>query len=581
MDPSSQSATRDVLYEPDERPPDSLAFGLGLQAAAISIGGIVLTPAIIIRAAEQSEAYLSWAVFAALIVSGVSTIAQAVRFGRIGAGHMLIMGTSGAFIAVCVTALAQGGPGLLATLIVISSLVQFGLAAQLSLLRRIITPTVAGTVIALIAVTIVPIAFDMLNEVPEGTAGAAAPASAIATLVATVALALRATGALRLWAPMIGIVVGCVVSSFFGLYDTGVIARADWIGLPTFAWPGFELSFDARFWLLLPAFMFVTVVGAVESIGDSVAIQKVSRRKSRAVDFRTVQGALNADGMGNLLSGLFGTVPNTTYSSSLPLVELTGVGSRRVGMYIGIVFIALAFLPKLIALLLAIPGPVIAAYVLVLIALLFIQGMKLVVQDGASYRNSMIAGLAFWIGLGFQNGLIFADRLGETLGQLLDNGMTAGGLAAIVLTAFIEFTQPRRQRLETELAPASLPEIDELLRKMAARLDWDPDSTERLRSAGEEALLSLVRQDEDVPAGDDRRLLVVAHNDHGTVEIDFIAAVGQDNLEDRLVLLANPAADWSPERDLSLRLLRHYASSVRHQQYHDIDIVTLRVERIR
>ena len=310
----------------------------------------------------------------------------------------------------------------------------------------------------------------------------------------------------------------------------------------------------------------------------------MSWRDVRArVDFRTVQGAVNADGMGNLLSGLAGTVPNTTYSSSLPLAELTGVGARqRRDVAIGRRLHRAGFSAQGDRRCCSrFPGPVVASYLLVLLALLFIQGMKLVVQDGASYRNSMIAGLAFWIGLGFQNGLIFADRLGETLGQLLDNGMTAGGLAAIVLTAFIELTQPRRQRLETELSAASLPEIDELLCKMAARLDWDPDSTERLRSAGEEALLSLVRQDEDVPAGDDRRLLVVARNDHGTVEIDFIAAVGQDNLEDRLVLLANPAPDWSPERDLSLRLLRHYASSVRHQQYHDIDIVTLRVERIR
>ena len=581
MSSPSQAAPQQVLYEPDERPPESLAFGLGLQAAALAVGGIVLTPAIIIRAAEQSETYLIWAVFAALVISGISTIAQAVRFGRIGAGHMLIMGTSGAFIAVSVTALTQGGPAMLATLIVISSLIQFGLAARLALLRRIITPTVAGTVIALIAVTIMPIAFDMLADLPEGTAPAASPASAFATLMATVALALCASGALRIWAPMIGIAVGCVVASFFGLYDTGLVADAAWIGLPTLAWPGFDLSFDARFWLLLPAFVFVTLVGAVETVGDSVAIQNVSRRNRQAVDFRTVQGALNADGLGNLLSGLFGTMPNTTYSSSLPLVEITGVGSRRVGMYIGMVLIALAFLPKFTALLLAIPAPVIAAYVLVLMALLFVQGMKLVVQDGVSYRNAMIAGLAFWIGVGFQNDVIFADMLGETLGQLLGEGMTAGGLTAIVLVVFVELTKPRRRRLDTQLEVASLPEIEKLLRGIARRLDWNEASTERLCSAGEEALLSLVREEDDSPDQGERRLRVLARNDHGTVEIDFIASLGEENLEDRLILLANPTVDWPVERDISLRLLRHYASSVRHQQYHDIDILTLRVERIR
>ena len=577
MESSGPGKTNDIRYEPDERPPHTLAFGLGFQAALLCLGGVVLTPAIVIRAAGQSETYLSWAIFMAVVVSGISTILQAVRIGRFGAGHVLIMGTSGAFIAVCVTALTEGGPALLATLIVASALFQFLLAARLSLLRRIITPVVSGTVIALIAVTIVPIVFDMLDDLPANAPAGAAPACAAATVGAIAALALRATGAWRLWAPMIGIGVGCVVAALFGVYDTDRVAAAAWVGTPTNAWPGFDVRFDSRFWLLLPAFVFVTLVGAIETIGDSVAIQRVSRRTPRATDFRTVQGAVNADGMGNLLSGLTGTVPNTTYSSSLPLAELTGVGARNVGVAIGLVFIGLAFLPKVTALLLAIPGPVVAAYLLVLLALLFIQGMKLVVQDGVDYRKSIIAGLAFWIGLGFQNQLIFAEQLGETWGGLLGNGMTAGGLTAMVLTLFVELTAARRRRLDVPLDAKVLPEIDALLRDLGSRLGWNADSTERLCSAGEETLVSLVRQEKDAADVAGRRLRVVARNDHGTAELEFIAAVGETNLEDRMVLLTDQT-DTPNERELSLRLLRHYASSVRHQQYHDIDIVTVRVD---
>ena len=577
MESSGPGKTHDIRYEPNERPPHMLAFGLGFQAALLCLGGVVLTPAIVIRAAGQSETYLSWAIFMAVVVSGISTILQAVRVGRFGAGHVLIMGTSGAFIAVCVTALTEGGPALLATLIVASAMFQFLLAARLSLLRRIITPVVSGTVIALIAVTIVPIVFDMLDDLPADAPAGAAPACAAATVGAIAALALRATGAWRLWAPMIGIGVGCVVAALFGVYDTDRVAAAAWVGTPTTAWPGFDVRFDARFWLLLPAFVFVTLVGAIETIGDSVAIQRVSWRTPRATDFRTVQGAVNADGMGNLLSGLAGTVPNTTYSSSLPLAELTGVGARNVGVAIGLVFIGLAFLPKVTALLLAIPGPVVAAYLLVLLALLFIQGMKLVVQDGVDYRKSIIAGLAFWIGLGFQNQLIFAEQLGETWGGLLGNGMTAGGLTAMVLTLFVELTAARRRRLDGPLDAKILPEIDTLLRDLAGRLGWNADSTERLCSAGEETLVSLVRQEEEAADVAGRRLRVVARNDHGTAELEFIAAVGETNLEDRMVLLTDQT-DTPNERELSLRLLRHYASSVRHQQYHDIDIVTVRVD---
>ena len=166
MSAASPGPSLDIRYEPNERPPHLLSLGLGFQYALLVLAGIVLTPAIVIRAASQSEVYMSWAIFAALVICGLTTALQAARLWRIGSGHVLIMGTSGTFIAVCIAALVEGGPGLLATLIVVSSLFQFALSARLALLRRIITPVVSGTVIALIAVTIMPIMFGLLTEVP-------------------------------------------------------------------------------------------------------------------------------------------------------------------------------------------------------------------------------------------------------------------------------------------------------------------------------------------------------------------------------------------------------------------------------
>ena len=126
--------------------------------------------------------------------------------------------------------------------------------------------------------------------------------------------------------------------------------------MPFDSWPGFDVTPGVEFWALLPAFVVVTLVGAIETIGDGVAIQRVSRRNPRATDFRVVQGALNADGVGNLLSGILATVPNTTYSSSISLAEVTGVAARRVGVVIGVIFVVLAFFPKVAALLIAIPA---------------------------------------------------------------------------------------------------------------------------------------------------------------------------------------------------------------------------------
>ena len=570
-----------VRYEPDESPPRLVAVGAGFQAAMVIVAPVVLTVVIVARIADQSEGYISWAVFAALVVSGATTILQAVRVGRVGAGHVLIMGTSGAFIAVCVAALVEGGPSTMASLIVVSSLFQFALAARLSLLRRIFTPVVSGTVIMLIAATVMPLVFDTMNDVPEGISPVAAPAATVATIVTVAVLILRAPAAWRLWAPVIGIVVGCAVAAPFDLYDARQILGASWVGVPLASWPGFDLTPSAEFWALLPAFAVVTLVGAIETIGDGVAIQRVSRRTPRATDFRVVQGALNADGVGNLLSGITGTVPNTTYSSSISLAEVTGVAARRVGVVIGVIFVAIALFPKVTALVIAIPAPVAAAYVTVLLGLLFVQGMKIVIQDGVDHRKATIVGLSFWFGTAFQNKWVFPDQMGDGfLGVLLGNGMTSGALVAIVLMVFMELTSARRRRMEAALDVAALPELEEFLRGLASKSGWSSESTERLVLVGEETLSSLLSVEDDSPGGETRRLVVTARTEGSGAELEFLSAHEGENIEDRLAYMGE-TPEMQDGREISFRLLRHYASSVRHQKYHGVDIVTVRVEGTR
>ncbi|MCY4102944.1 MAG: hypothetical protein OXG55_06755 [bacterium] len=570
---------RSVRYEPEDRPPALVTAGVGLQAAMTIIAPVALTVVIVARIAGQPDSYISWGVVAALLVSGVATVLQAVRLRRIGSGHVLAMGTSGAFIAVCVAALEAGGPSLMASLVVVSSLVQFVLAARLSMLRRVFTPVVSGTVVMLIAVTVAPVLFDTMGDVPDGTGRAAAPVAALVTIVTVAALVLRGSPSVRLWSPVVGIAVGCAAAAPFGIYDTDAVVAAPWVGFPVASWPGFDLSLDADFWALLLPFVVVTIVGAVETIGDGIAIQQVSRRDPRATDFRVVQGALNADGVGNLLSGIAGTLPNTTYSSSLALAEVTGVAARRVGVVIGGVFIGVAFFPKLSALLIAIPGPVAAAYVLLLIGMLFVQGMRLVVQDGLNHRKATVVGLSFWLGVGFQNRWIFPDVLGDGfVGVLLGNGMTAGTISAVAMVVFMDLTGSRRRRLRVRLDAAALPRVREFLGGFASRAQWSETATERLTSAGEEALAVLLQEDGERSDGARRRLAVTARIEGASAVVELVTVLEGQNLEDHLAYLSElpPAPD---EREVSFRLLRHYAAAVRHQKYHGVDIVEMTVDR--
>ena len=207
--------------------------------------------------------------------------------------------------------------------------------------------------------------------------------------------------------------------------------------------------------------------------------------------------------------------------------------------------------------------------------------MKIVVQDGLDHRKAAVAGLAFWVGVGFQNQWVFPDLLGNGfLGVLLGNGMTSGALVAVVMTLFMELTRPRRRRLEVALDISSLPEIDEFLRGFAAKRAWNAASVDRLASAGEETLETLLQEHDGMAAGASRRLAIVARMEGRSAEVEFVTALEGENVEDRLAYLSElpPVPD---EREVSFRLLRHYSSSVRHQKYYGLDIVTVSVDSLR
>ena len=188
-------------------------------------------------------------------------------------------------------------------------------------------------------------------------------------------------------------------------------------------------------------------------------------------------------------------------------------------------------------------------------------------------------GLSFWIGAGFQSGWIFADRLGDGfLGVLLSNGMTAGAIVAIIVMVFIELTRPRRRRLQVALESDALPKIEQFLLAFAGKRAWNDAATERLTSAGEETLAILLQESgKDEAAEAVRNLTINARMEGSSAELEFVTSLEGENVEDYLAHL-NEMPPVPDEREVSFRLLWHYASSVRHQKYHGLDIITVQVE---
>ncbi len=132
-----------------------------------------------------------------------------------------------------------------------------------------------------------------------------------------------------------------------------------------------------------------------------------------------------------------------------------------------------------------------------------------------------------------------------------------------------------RRNIEMSLDAGVRHLLDGYLNEFARRLGWDDESTEKLRATGEEVLMSLAGHDGDTSGL--RRLRVSVRQEKGIAVMEFLAAPQGTNFEKQLKLLEQHALPV--EEELSLRLLKHYASSVRHRHYHLNDLLTVRVER--
>ena len=570
-------------YEADENPPLLSSAGYGLQFSLIASATLLVTPVIVATAADRGNSYVTWMVFASLVVVGLSTIIQVRRLGFVGAGAVLPMFTAAFAIPFCITALVDGGPATLTTLVIVSAIVQLVVSRWLFILRRFVTPTVSGTVMMILSITLASVVFDLLDEATKADPEEAS-VTALVTMVVAAALVLRRSTLLRFWAPLAGIVVGCIVAGALGIYDTTRITDAAWVGLPSEA-PGLAFDFGIDFWVLVPSFLFLGVIIAIQANGAAIAMQRVAWRDQRAVDFRQVQGAIAGGGASNFLAGLAGSVPNSINPVMVSFVQITGVASRRVGYAIGLILIVVAFVPKVSGLLGSIPGPVMTGYLMMVTGGLFVDGARTVIQNERDNQRVAVAGVCFWIAAAFQFNLFTRPDIGAVGNALLDSGITTGGLAAIVMILYLEFTNPRRMRFQSQLHVDALPDLNAFIARFAERRGWGDAMKDRLSAVAEETLLTLapldlealMADDGDGDAGPERRLIVLASSEGPVADLEFIGGGDEDNLEDRLRQLQEHDEETPVEQELSLRLLRSYAQSVQHQQYQDTDIITVRV----
>lgn len=522
------SKQQTLLYSADENPPWWLTLVLSFQHVLLMFNGIIIVPAVISNAFDVSPARVAYIIFASIMVTSLSTWIQAARVGRIGAGYVLFMGTSGTFFACTLDAIEVGGLALVSTLCLLSAPVEFIFSYGLRHVRKIVTPAVGGVVIMLVTVMVAPIGLEMWT----GTRGKTGFGTAenlmvgLATFLPILAIAVLGGLRLRLWAPIIGTAIGYVAGIFWGFVDISSVADAPWIGLPPAEWPGIQFHLPPESLPILITFAFATLVGTIESVGDAMAVQRISERNFKKVDYDRVQGCLYADGVGNCLAGLMGTIPNTTYSGNIAVLELTGVASRRIGMVGAGILAVLAFCPKIGGLMASIPGPVLGASLVFLMGMLFATGVQLTMSAGMNYQTGVVVGVSFCVGLMMQTGDFFPDLFPKTFEPAMTNGLVMGGLTAVLLSAAFQMVPKRHATIRLKPDPDNLTTLSKFIEDQSTVFALSPAQINALHLACEEVFMHMCRNPVEGRTADVVRLRMTAEEDHLHVDMEDRSQAG-------------------------------------------------------
>ncbi|MFF4899901.1 nucleobase:cation symporter-2 family protein [Streptomyces sp. NPDC001068] len=418
------------VHPVDEVPPLRELAAYGLQHVLAMYAGAVAVPLIVGGALRLSPADLAYLITADLLVCGVATLIQCVGFWRFGVRLPIMQGCTFAAVSPMVLIGTTGGglPAIYGSVIVAGLAITL-LAPVFGRLLRFFPPLVTGTVILIIGVSLLPVAGNWA----AGGAGAkdfGQPRNlALAAFVLAVVVGVQrfAPAALARIAVLIGIAVGLAVAVPFGFTDFGGVGDADWLGVSTpfhFGTPAFRAS-------AVVSMLVVALVTMTETTGDLIAVGELTGRR---VEPRALSDGLRADGLSTVLGGVFNTFPYTAYAQNVGLVGLTRVRSRWVVAAAGGILVLLGLLPKLGAVVAAVPAPVLGGAGLVMFGTVAASGLRtLAAVDLTGNHNLTVVAVSVAVGVLPMGVPTVYAKFPDWFQTVMNSGISAGCLTAIAL----------------------------------------------------------------------------------------------------------------------------------------------------
>ena len=439
--------TPEQMRDPNYMPPIYKAVPLGLQhVLAMFVSNV--TPAIIICGAagigfgsDQGALgfpAMTYMIQMSMFFAGIATLIQTIGIGPVGAKLPIVQGTSFAFIPIMIPLVAGKGEEALAVVmggVLVGGLFHAFLGLYIGKIRFALPPLVTGLVVTMIGLALVKVGIQYAaGGVPAiGTEEYGSLQNwTVAGIVIVVTLALKfyARGMVAISAVVIGLLVGYAVAAMMGMVSFANVGRAASFSLPNPLHFGLEFSVAA-----IIGFCLMGFVSAVETVGDVSGITKGGA--GREATDKEIQGATFADGLGTALSGLFGALPNTSFSQNVGLIAMTGLMSRHVVTIGALFLIAAGLIPKVGAIISTIPIEVLGGGVIVMFGMVVAAGMSMLSDVDWNRRNMVIFAIALSLGLGLQLEPGALQHLPGTWKVLATSGILPAAFIAIVLNLIL------------------------------------------------------------------------------------------------------------------------------------------------
>ena len=439
--------TAEQLRDPNYTPPLGKAVPLGIQhVLAMFVSNV--TPAIIVAGAagigfgsDQGALGfpdMTYLIQMSMLFAGVATLFQTIGLGPVGARLPIVQGTSFAFIPVMIPAVAGLGTAGLAGLmtgVVLGGIFHFMLGFVVGRIRYALPPLVTGLIVLMIGLALVKVGIQyaaggvpLMGKPAFGSMAMWAPA--LVVIFVTLAIKFFTRGFMSTAAVLIGIIAGYLVAMAMGQVNFGNVGRASMFNVPMPFKYGFELN-----WAIVIGMCFMAVISAIETVGDVSGITKGGA--GREATDKEVSGATFADGLGTAIGGLFGGLPNTSFSQNVGLVAMTGVMSRHV-VTIGALFLIICgFIPKVGAIINTVPINVLGGGVIVMFGMVCASGVNMLSDVNWTRRNMVIFAISLSIGLGLQLEPSALQHLPGTAKILMTSGLLPAAALAIILNLIL------------------------------------------------------------------------------------------------------------------------------------------------